>query len=123
MAYSLFQVSLGQSFNADFVNSQASFVNNFNNPGAGTFVLLSGQSKYLAYWSQKNGPPDRIAVDSDFYGWARFTNISGTLVVADSATADSGGIIVGTLEQVPEPSSALLFGLGSLCLFSRRRGK
>lgn len=111
-AYCLFRVSAGTDFNASFVNSQTAFVNNWNSPGTGVLTLAPGQSEYLAYWDQGSGPPRLTAGDADLFGWAQVTNSGGNLVVTSSATADGGGIRVGTLQQIPEPGTVLLFVAG-----------
>ena len=122
-AYSLFRVSTGTVFNASYVDSQPAFVNNWNSPGTGLLTLTPGQSQYLAYWDQGFGPPTLTAGEADLYGWAQVTNSGGQLVVTASATADSGGIIVGTLDQIPEPGTNLLIAVGvaSICIRQRNR--
>jgi hypothetical protein len=52
------------------------------------------------------------------FGWAHFkTDSAGQLQLLDSAMAfREGGIVVGTLQAVPEPSSAALMALGLICL-------
>jgi hypothetical protein len=116
--YSLFRITAGTDFTASFVNSQTAFVNNLNAPGLGVLTLAPGQSEYLAYWDQSPTRVSLIADDTDLYGWAQITNSGGELVVAASATADNGGIKVGTLQQIPEPGSNLLIaaGLASICI-------
>lgn len=121
-SYGLFRVSQGTAFDAAFVNSTPAFVNNWANPGTGTLSLTGAQSEYLAYWDQSSGPPSLTATSADRYGWARVTNAGGKLIVTASATADSGGIIVGTLDQIPEPASTSLLttSLAALCLQRNR---
>lgn len=67
-------------------------------------------------------PPTLTATSADRYGWARVTNAEGKLIVTASATADSGGIFVGTLDQIPEPASTSLLAtsLAALCLHRNR---
>jgi hypothetical protein len=117
--YSLFRVSLGTSFDASFANSQPVFVSNNNNPGTGVLNLRLGQSTYLAYLSQRQPGP---AIESNLYGWAKLTNSQGKLIVESSATADRGGIIVGTLQQIPEPTAVTLFA-ASLVFCCMQRGR
>jgi hypothetical protein len=95
----LFLSEFGDRFDVLYLQSHPSFATNWNNHGAGTFTLLPGESRYLAYWDL------RFFSDNDLFGWAHLTNIDGQLVVAASATAVGGGIVVGTLERIPEPST------------------
>jgi hypothetical protein len=120
-AYSLFLTSPGVEFGADFVNTSSSFVNNWNSPGSGTLTLGFGQSAYIGYWDNRHGP-GLTATNDDLFGWARVRNQSGSLTVIDSATAIGGGIVIGTLQQVPEPSSIMIVLLtAGVTLFRRRR--
>jgi len=88
----------------------------------GELEVAVGESFFLGVntgnFDSPNGPRE------DF-GWGEFIyDTFGQLRVLDSAVAyDRGGIIVGTSQSVPEPSSAavlFLIAAGSLCL--RRRG-
>ncbi|NQW99676.1 hypothetical protein HQ447_03385 [bacterium] len=121
-AYSLFLVNLDINFNATFVNSQTSFVNNWNSPGTNILELSPGQSEYIGYWRQGFGPPRLTAGDSDIFGWALLTNLDGTLVVSSSATANGGGIKIGTMQQIPEPRTVLICATGAVlgCIRKRR---
>jgi hypothetical protein len=119
-AYSLFRVTSGIDFDAAYVNSQPAFVNNWGSPGTGLLTLAANQSAYLAYWDQGSGPPRLTARDTDLFGWALVTNSGGTLIISDSATAVGGGIITGTLQQIPEPA-AMWSVAGGLALFFLRR--
>ena len=122
--YSLYMADQGTIFDATYVNSQPSFVNNLNTPGENTLTLLRGESQYIAYWDDRTIPvtPDQSASDGDLYGWALVTNVAGELVVTESATATSTGIIVGTLQQIPEPSTTLLLiaGLSTVAIQRKR---
>ncbi|MBK1881326.1 PEP-CTERM sorting domain-containing protein [Luteolibacter pohnpeiensis] len=122
--YSLFIVEQGTIFDATYVNSQASFVTNLNTPGENTLTLQPGESQYIAYWDDRTipGTPGLSPSDDDLYGWSLVTNVAGELVVTESATATSSGIIVGTLQQIPEPSgSLLLIATISMAMARRRR--
>jgi hypothetical protein len=120
-AYGLFLSPSGTILDSDFVNTQTAFVNNWNSPGEGTLTLGFGQTAYVGYWDKRSGP-GITATSDDLFGWALLQNQAGALTVIDSATATSGGIVVGTLQQVPETQTALmvLFG-GCATLLCRRR--
>ena len=61
--------------------------------------------------------------DRSVFGWVLLENTGSDLELVESAvTYDQPGIVVGTLETVPEPSSVLLLSFGGLaCLLRRRR--
>jgi hypothetical protein len=58
----------------------------------------------------------------DTYGWVHVRNIDGELTMLGNAMAyGERGIAVGTLEAVPEPTTALFaFGILGVAAFSRR---
>jgi hypothetical protein len=120
-AYALFRVGPGLDFNAAYVNSQPDFVNNWGSPGTGILTLAPGQSEYLAYWDQGFGPPRLTAQDTDLFGWALVTNSGGELVITSNATANGGGIRIGTLQQIPEPCGVLLLSAAAALPCLRRR--
>ena len=98
----LLMLPIGTDFTAQIVNS--------NSPTF-SLTLRPFQSAYLAYWTQ-SWYPRSTAEDWDTFGWAKVTNFGGSLVVSSSATADSGGIIVGTLQQIPEVGTISLLAAG-----------
>jgi hypothetical protein len=110
-AYSFFQVTNNLEFTPSYVSSHTPFFTNINNPGSGTLNLALNQSTLLAYWDDRTVAGGFVPNSQDNYGWVRLTRTASGLVVSDSATAIGEGIIVGTLTQIPEPSSnALLLG-------------
>jgi hypothetical protein len=71
---------------------------------------------YMGYWIDDglNG----------VYGWAELVYDGTTLTLVDSAAENDGvGIIAGQYQQVPEPATLLLFGLGGLGAWLLRRNK
>jgi len=106
-------VEADDRFDLGFITAEPSFANNWDNPGSGTLFLNPGESRYLGYWA------DQLSGD-DLFGWSRITNLGGELVVEESATALGGGIIVGTLHQIPEPCMGALAVSGSLIIFILR---
>lgn len=123
-AYSIHAASQGLAFTPAYVSGATPLLDNGgSNPGQYQFSLAVGQSLLLAYWdnagyqfnSPQPGAPGNPAPDNyDAYGWFRLTRhpLNG-IVIADSATAMGGGIIVGTYTAVPEPS-CLAFGAVAL---------
>jgi PEP-CTERM motif-containing protein len=80
--------------------------------GEGDFIL--GVSTGLGF---TNGTPNR-----NEFGWITIHNDNGVLEGFDNAISyDSPGIIVGTLTEVPEPTSLVLIALGGLGLIRLRR--
>jgi hypothetical protein len=106
----LFQVNAGTVFDATYVANHTPLFSNLG-PANWSFSLPFNTSLYFAYWDQKlsaSWPPTA----NDHYGWIQITNAPGGLVATSGATALSDGIIVGTLTQLPEPSSRFLVGTG-----------
>ncbi|MDB4333490.1 hypothetical protein N9986_03350 [Akkermansiaceae bacterium] len=106
-----------------------SFNDVFSSPNvlAGAFPLTAKSDMTgLTYIDQVVGSDFYLGVSTDGagqrsnFGWAQFNFSGGTLSIVDSAVAyDMGnGIIAGTTQTVPEPSSALLatcaLGLGAI---------
>ena len=91
-------------------------------PGTSIQAFALNETRYYAYW----GAPisvSGIPEPDDKYGWVSLTHTGSELVISDSATATSGGIIVGTYTQIPEPSSVLLLTMGSGGILFYRRAK
>lgn len=115
--YSLCVVNAGDPLTYVNVTSKPTL----GGPGGGnTLTLNPGQEAYIGYWSQRGStPPNPIPQPNSIIGWAKVTNTAGTLVLVSSVSADTG-IIVGTAQAIPEPSSALIASAASLLLFRRR---
>lgn len=117
--YKLHTVAAGDLYTLAYVNSNQSFASN-TDASDGVLTLGLGESSYIAYWDDIGNQLGAID-DSGLFGWARLENIGGELSVTASATALGGGIIVGSLQQIPEPSAALLAFSGLALAFIRRR--
>lgn len=108
--YGFYDVPLGAAFGPAFAAANNPIVsNNGIDPLTSLQLFSLNQSKYFGYWDDRlNGNfPD----SSDNYGWVQITRTSSGLVAASGATAIGGGIVVGTTNQIPEPSSSLLLAL------------
>ena len=115
--YSLCVVNAGDSLTYLNITSKPTL----GGPGGGnTLTLNPGQEAYIGYWSQRGStPPNPTPQPNSIIGWAKVTNTAGTLVLVSSVSADTG-IIVGTAQSIPEPSSALIASATSLLLLRRR---
>ena len=103
----LFNVTLGTVFGPEFALANGPIVSNDGtDPRTSTQVFTLNQSKYFGYWDDglNGNSPD----SSDHYGWVKITRTASGLEASSSATAIGGGIIVGTTNQIPEPSASLL---------------
>ncbi len=126
--YALYSVGPGISVDPSFATSTIPLVsNNGIDPGSSVQTFSLGQSRYFAYWDDRfydshieYGIPDI----TDYYGWALITRTASGLQVSSSATALGGGIIAGTLTQIPEPSAGMLSLLGlAFVAIGVRRGR
>lgn len=116
--FRLFVAPAGTRFDPQYVSSHTPFFTNAA-PAFWSLSIPLNSSLIIAYWDDR--PPVPAPADAnDNYGWVRLTNTASGLVAESSATAIGGGIIVGTTNQVPEPSSALLGGIGLVCVCLRR---
>ena len=88
----------------------------------GELVVTVGESFFLGVNTGNSFLADGSG-SREHFGWAEVSvDQFGTLSILDSAVAyDQGGIVVGTSQSVPEPSSATLIGLGIVGLVARRR--
>ena len=118
--YGLFSVSAGE---------ELTFLNAASKPAGYSLSLSIGQSAYIGYWSQRSGKPPSLTMESnDIFGWAKVTVVAPSgpnparLTVQESASAD-GGIVVGTIQQIPEPGYVLLVPAGICALLRRRERK
>lgn len=90
--------------------------------------MTVGSDFYLAAKTRSQSDPGFSWSDPEFYvtfGWAHFkVDGLGKLQLLDSAMAfREGGIVVGTLQAVPEPASSALMALGLVGLAWRVRAK
>lgn len=110
--YALFNGTVGQQFTPAFVSANTPVVTgDGTGPGSSIFTFTLNQSRYFNYWDDRNF--DGIANAADNFGWVQITRTGAVLTASSGATAIGGGIITGTVTQVPEPSVTLLL-LGAL---------
>ena len=104
---------------ADFANNTEPFFSMYN------VGDLSGE---IQMWPQPFMLGFRLGAEepglNDVFGWAEFTYDGTTLSLVDSAAENDGvGIIAGQYQQVPEPATIFLFGLGGLGAWILRRNQ
>jgi hypothetical protein len=96
-----------------------------NHPVTGTDFYVAGMFDEVVVGAGQPTPPGGSSLSFRRFGWTHLVaDASGTLTVADSAMAYGElGIIVGTTQAVPEPSSLalMLLGLGFAGLHARRK--
>lgn len=85
-------------------------------PNSSIINFTFGQSKYFSYWDARS-PFGTSPNSDDNFGWVELKWTGSNLEVLGSATAIDGGIIVGTTTQIPEPSTMVLLGGGSLAIY------
>lgn len=120
--YALFFANSGEEFTPTVALTDTPLVsNNGVDPGTTLVTFSPGQTRFFAYWDDRNF--DSIPDVSDIYGWVTLQRSGSVLNVGASATAQGGGIVVGTTTQIPEPSAATLVCLGTLafCLLWREK--
>lgn len=119
--YRFYHVAPGVRFDVEYVRTQVASVGNNGEYGGYDIAYEEGQEVYLAFWDDRSmwsgagevGVPDGV----DLYGWLKLGVSLGeepesgespalNWRVLESATARGGGIVVGTLTQIPEPSVA-----------------
>ena len=77
---------------------------------------ISGSNALLVQTSETTDVADNINAN-----YARFSNLTGASQTITTNIPNFGGIAGFQVVQVPEPSAALIGGLGMLCLLRRRR--
>ena len=119
--FRLYLAPAGTRLDPAFASAEPPFFTNavFATP---TFSVPIGQKLIISYWDDQTYlPPEIIPPNSlDNFGWLELQNNSGNLVIVRSATALGGGIIVGTLTQVPEPTSGCLVMSCTVAVLLRR---
>ena len=116
----LYNVTLGTNFGPEFAFANNPIVsNNGVDPGISSQAFSLNQSKYFGYWDDRplNG---NLPDSDDNYGWVMITRTTSGLVASSGATAIGGGIVVGTTNQIPEPSASLLLALSLGVSLARR---
>lgn len=115
--YRFYRVEPGVRFDVAYAQTQVAILGNNGQYGTYDLAYVEGQEVLLAFWDDRSiwsggggvGVPDEV----DLYGWLRLgvTLEAGETPrlswrVLESATARGGGIVVGTLTQIPEPGAA-----------------
>lgn len=115
--FAFYDVSLGVLIDPSYTKLASRLVSNAGNPFASNFNLALNQSKYLGYWADMDYG---ATTANDYYGWVRVTRTAAGLVASASATSVGKGIVVGSFEEIPEPSVSVLV-LSAMAISLRRR--
>jgi len=119
--FRLYPTPLGAIFGADYVLNTPSLFSN-SSPSNWSILIPLNSSVTLGYWDDRTFTPSTPTSD-DLYGWVTLTNSSSGLVASSGATALGGGIVVGTISQIPEPTTIGLLGSGTALLLQRNRNQ
>ena len=117
--YAFYDVSLGNLIDLSYTQL-ATRLNSYyfyDSPQA-NFNIALNQSKYLGYWADMDYG---TSTARDYFGWVRVTRTAAGLVASESATSVGKGIVVGSFEEIPEPSVSLLIITAMAPLLRRRR--
>lgn len=119
-----YKLSPGAILDPSYVsNATVSFCNamqpHFDHVLEKSITIGLNQPFYLGGWiSVQSFSP----MKGDVYAWAKLNWNGSTLQLLDSAAdTDRGGIVIGQYQQVPEPATVLLFGLGGVGAWFLRR--
>ncbi len=118
-----FLTSINQEFSEASITASAHPVFIKQTPIYQDFPLDTGLGDF--YLGVNTGNSDGVGfTPRNIYGWAILRNDSGNLSLLDSAFSYGGsGIIVGTTNTVPEPSSCVFIATGFSAAFIRRNRK
>jgi hypothetical protein len=116
-----FVVSQGTEIGPGLVNTGTLLGGTIGGNHFGSQLQLQASVPFLVgFWLDSGGTPG-LPGKGDRFGWAAMVYRPATgLVLVDSATSISDGIIAGTTTTVPEPSTTLL-GIATCGLVSVRR--
>ncbi len=119
-AFRLYLVIENTPFDANYVNGNTPLFSNAA-PANWSLSIPINSSRIIAYWDDRTFLSQLPAVTEDNYGWVRLTNTASGLVATDGATAIGGGIIAGTITQIPELSSMILAFSSCVLVMLRRK--
>lgn len=115
--FAFYVVSLGNLIDLSYTQLATRLISNAGSPPA-NFNIALNQSKYLGYWADMDYG---TSTANDYFGWVRVTRTAAGLVASGSATSVGKGIVVGSFEEIPEPSVSLLIITAMAPLLRRRR--
>lgn len=119
MSHKWFAVTNGMAID-ETIGARAPTFFTFGSQGS---LLMSPQPFILGFWLQYMEAPIDPALEYIF-GWAEFTYAGNVLTLVDSAAENTGvGIIAGEYQVIPEPATALLFGIGGFGAWLLRKNK
>lgn len=115
--YRLFEATEGTLIDSTFAQQTTPIVGNDGiDPGSSLQSFALGESRYFAYWDDRNGGP--LPDVQDNYGWVKLTRTADGLVASSSATAIGGSIQVGSVTAVPEAGALAMWSAGAALILA-----
>jgi len=118
-----YEVAENIIFDEAYTTANTPFFDAADLSSIGQITMTDYQPFFMGFWLDADVPiGDGQPGLGDVFGWAELVYDGTTLSLVDSAAENDGvGIIAGQYQQVPEPATLLLFGIGGVGAWLLRR--